>query len=109
MQERCQDNSVCQLSCKYYFTKFCVLKEKQKKEETLTNNAIVSEAAGNIARRAVPVHLKNGSRKLKVNALLDDASTKTYYANADVSAELGLTVFSHRVYVSVLNGEVESF
>ena len=32
---------------------------------------------------------------------------QTYYANADVSAELGLTVFPHRVYVSVLNSEFE--
>jgi hypothetical protein len=32
--------------------------------------------------------LKNGNRRVKVNALLDDASTKTY-TNADVAAELG--------------------
>ena len=33
---------------------------------------------GSIALRTVPVYLKSGNRKLKVNALLDDASTKTY-------------------------------
>ena len=40
-----------------------------------------------LALRTVPVIVKNGSRKLKVNALLDEASTKTYI-NADVAAEL---------------------
>ena len=39
--------------------------------------------------RTVPVKVKNGDRRLTVNALLDDASTKTYI-NADVAAELGL-------------------
>ena len=38
-----------------------------------------------VALRTVPVVLRNGTRTLKVNALLDDASTKTYL-NADVAA-----------------------
>ena len=42
-----------------------------------------------IGLRTVPVILKNGERSLKINALLDDASTKSYF-NADVAAELGL-------------------
>ena len=69
---------------------------------------MASEAAGNIALRTVPVYLENGNRKLKVNTLLDDASTNTY-VNADVAAELGLTGCPQRVSVSVLNGQVESF
>ena len=44
---------------------------------------------GFVALRTVPVVLRNGTRTLKVNALLDDSSTKTYL-NADVAAELGL-------------------
>jgi len=51
---------------------------------------MVSETAGNITLRTVPVYFKNGNWKLKVNALLNDASTKTN-VNADVAAELGLT------------------
>ena len=47
------------------------------------------ETHGSVALRTVPVYLTNGNRKLKVNALLDDASTKTYI-NADVAAKLGL-------------------
>ena len=42
-----------------------------------------------VALRTVPVFLKNGHRRIEVNALLDEASTKTYL-NADVAAELEL-------------------
>jgi len=38
---------------------------------------LLSEIHGTVALRTVPVYLTNGSRKLKVNALLDNASTKT--------------------------------
>ena len=61
-----------------------------------------------IALRTVPVVLKNGSRSLHVNALLDDASTKTYI-NADVAAELGIQGTTDTVTVNVLNGQVETF
>ena len=61
-----------------------------------------------IALRTVPVILKNGDRSLKVNALLDDASTKTYI-NSDVAAQLGLQGKTERVTVNVLNGQVETF
>ena len=45
--------------------------------------------SGMIALRTIPVYLSNGNRKIKVSALLDDASTKSYI-NSDVAAELGL-------------------
>ena len=48
-----------------------------------------SKRMGNVALRTVSVYLWNGDHRLIINALLDDASTKTY-ANADVAAELGL-------------------
>ena len=47
-------------------------------------------------------------RRLKVNALLDDASTQTY-VNADVAAELGLSGAFETIKVKVLNGECKSF
>ena len=50
---------------------------------------MVSETTGNIALRTIPVYLKNGNKRVRVNAVLDDASTKTY-VNVDVTAELGL-------------------
>ena len=61
-----------------------------------------------MALRTVPVFLKNGNRRIKVNALLDEASTKTYL-NADVAAELGLQGHPQSVTVNVLNGQTENF
>ena len=63
------------------------------------------ENCGNIALRTISVYPKSGNRKLKVKALLDDASTKTYI-NVDVAAELG---HPQKVNVSLLNGQVETF
>ena len=61
-----------------------------------------------ITLRTVPVILKNGVRKLVVNALLDDASTETYI-KGDVAAELGLQGKSRKVTVNVLNGQEDTF
>lgn len=58
--------------------------------------------------RTVPVILKNGKRSLRVNALLDDASTKTYI-NTDVASELGLSGQLENVSVNVLNGQIKTF
>ena len=82
-------------------------KQKEKQNNTTMMSKRVGNC-GNIALRTVPVYLKNGNQKLKVNALLDDANTKTY-VNADVAAELGLQGHPQRVNVSVLNGQVETF
>ena len=61
-----------------------------------------------VALRTVPVVLKNGTRTVKVNALLDDAITKTYL-NADVAAELGQLGQTEKETVNVLNDQVETF
>ena len=61
-----------------------------------------------IGLRSVPVLLTNGHCSVQINALLDDASTKTY-VNADVAAELGLQGRTEKVTVNVLNGQVETF
>ena len=60
------------------------------------------------ALRTVPLILKNRGQKLVVNALLDDASTKTY-VNSDVAAELGLQGESRKVTVNVFNGQEDTF
>ena len=78
----------------------------QKVEQNDTTMMI--ESTGTIALRTIPVYIRNGNRKLQVNALLDDASTKTYL-NADVAAELGLQGCLRKVNVSLLNGKVETF
>ena len=43
-----------------------------------------------------------------MNALLDEASTKTYL-NTDVAVELGLHGRTEEVRVNVLNGQIETF
>ena len=67
-----------------------------------------TEPAKFLALRTVPVVVKNGERRLIVNALLDDGSTKTYI-NGDVAAELGLEGSTQRITVNVLNGKEDSF
>ena len=64
--------------------------------------------SGYLALRTVPVILKNGDRSLKVNALLDEASTRTYI-NADVATKLGLNGRAENVSVNVLNGQIKAF
>ena len=64
--------------------------------------------ANHIRLRTVPVILKNGERSLKINDLLDDASTKSYI-NADIAAELGIQGRTEKMTVNVLNGQVETF
>ena len=52
--------------------------------------------------------IKNGCRRLIVNALLDDASTKSYI-NSDVAAEIGLQGKVRNVTVNVLNEKMSTF
>ena len=75
---------------------------------TLSTEAmLVMGFTGSIALRTIPVCLQNGNKRLRVNALLDDASTKTYI-NADVAAEIDLQG-ELKVNVNVLNGQLKSF
>ena len=66
------------------------------------------EPAKYLTLRTVLVAVKNGERRMIVNALIDDGSTKTYI-NGDVAAELGLEGSTQRITVNVLNGEEDSF
>ena len=49
--------------------------------------------------------MKNGGHYLKVNALLDDASSKSYISSG-VASSLGLQGEHRKLNVTVLNGEV---
>ena len=91
-------------------TKVSIEVKKELKDQKVEQNdtTMMIEITGTIALRIIPVYIRNGNRKLQVNALLDDASTKTYI-NADVAAELGLQGCLRRVNVSLLNGKVETF
>lgn len=52
-----------------------------------------------IGLRTVPIFVKNGDRLIKLNALLEDASTQTN--NTNVAAELGLHGKPQKVTVNV--------
>ena len=67
-----------------------------------------SEDDNRIGLRAVPVILKNGTRSVQVNALLDDGSTQTYL-NTAVATELGLRSEPTTLTISTLNGQVKTF
>ena len=82
-------------------------KEQPHAQQTTMMTQINSRAEF-IALRTVPIILKNGDWSLKVNALLDEKSTKIY-PNADVAAELGLQGRTEKVTVNGLNGLMDTF
>jgi len=53
-----------------------------------------------VSLRTVPVWIKGNGKKLKVNAVLDDASTGTFL-NEEIAIALGLQSAYERVTVSV--------
>ena len=57
--------------------------------------------------RTVPVWLKTNGKKIKVNAVLDDASTVSY-VNEEVAGALGLSATYEKVSVNVLGEKVET-
>ena len=58
--------------------------------------------------RTVPVIVSSDTKQIKINALLDDGSTKSYI-NSDIAAELGIQTVAQKVKVNVLNGNTETF
>ena len=90
--------------CHWFFYLRGSLREREIHRTTTAEGT----QTGFLALRTVPVILKNGNRAIKVNALLDEASTKTYI-HADVASELGLQGISRKVTVNVLNGQTETF
>ena len=63
---------------------------------------------GCILLRVMPVIVKNGSKILLINAVLDDGSTQTYL-NVDIAAKLSLHGEIHKSQVTVINGTVATF
>ena len=58
--------------------------------------------------RTIPVWLKKNNRKVKVNAILDDASNETFL-NEEVAGMLGIQEPFQTIKVHVLNNEIETF
>ena len=96
-------------SQKYSRNNRSVQRMEQRSEPS--ENAHVGNGARNgdsdASLRTVPVVLKNGSKRVKVNALLDDGSARTYI-NETVVNELGLYGCPSNITVDVLNGVKEN-
>ena len=58
---------------------------------------------GCISMRTVPIIVENRSKRLIINALLDDGTTQTYL-NADIAAKLGLHGEIRKSQVNAING-----
>ena len=82
--------------------------ESQNRQSERSHTKCMFSKSNFVAFRTVPVILKNGNRKIRVNALLDDAST-TSFVNADVAAELGLQGKMEKITTSILNDRTETF
>ena len=80
----------------------------KQEERSHTTTTVGGAQTSFLSLRTVPVIVKNGDRKVKVNALLDEASTKTYI-NCDGAGELRLQGIPRKVTVNVLNGHTETF
>ena len=67
------------------------------------SHAAIQQPTTRVALRTIPVIVRNGSRSLTVNALLDDGSTRTFL-NSDVAAELGLYGERDSITVGTMGG-----
>ena len=81
-------------------------KSNERSHTTTMHATKQPRVADEFVLQNVAVILKNGNRRLVVNALLDDGSTKTY-VNSDIGAELNLKGTLERAYIGVLNGKSE--
>ena len=82
--------------------------EPTKRTHMTTTGVEPAPSTKFVALRTVPVYLTCGKRKVKVNALLDDSSSKTYL-NSDIAAELELEGSLQELTVNVLNDNQEKF
>ncbi len=79
--------------------------ETESRTHTTTHDTPTTEA---LSLRTIPVWLKANNRKVKINALLDDASNETFL-NAEVAGVLDIQEPLQTVKVHVLNDEIETF
>ena len=82
--------------------------EPTERTHTTTTGAEPAPSTKFVALKTVPVYLTSGKRKVKVNALLDDGSSKTYL-NSDIAAELEVKGSPRELTVNVLNDNQEKF
>jgi len=84
------------------------VKDQIAENKNETHNFVTVKSHPTVALRTVPVIVSSGQKRIKINALMDDASTKTYL-NTSVAAELGLHAETKKITVNMLNRKTESF
>ena len=82
--------------------------EQGSKERSQVTTLTCAQYKEVVSLRTVPVWLKSKGKKIKVNAVLDDASTVSY-VNEEVAGALGLSATYEKVSFNVLNENVETF
>ena len=80
--------------------------ERSERAHMTTTTTKLTVPSEFMALQTVPVYLTSGSRRVKVNALLDEGSSKTYL-NSDIAAELGLEGRPEELTVKVLTNNQE--
>ena len=77
--------------------------ESNERTHTATTGTKPALSSEYVALRTVPLYLTNAKRRIKVDALLDDANSRTYL-NSDIAAELERKgTRPHELTVNVLN------
>ena len=82
--------------------------EASQESTNITSSASAKVSVKSLSFRTISVWLKANGKKIKVNAVLDDASSASYM-NEDVAGVLGLSVPYEPVAVQVVNNKVETF
>ena len=80
----------------------------ERAQRTHTSRNKSTPAAEALSLRTIPVWLKTNGRKVKINAILDNASNESFL-NEQVAGALGLNEPYQTVKVHVLNNEVKTF
>lgn len=75
--------------------------EQEIQEHSHITTLASAQNQENVSLRTAPVWLSANGRKIKVNALLDDASSVSY-VNEELAGALGLSATYEQVVVNVL-------
>ncbi|XP_065639456.1 uncharacterized protein LOC136072233 [Hydra vulgaris] len=109
----CTDTHNCLLHKKRHQNE--TISKDFKEKDTILENSHTSNiqfhsnhVMNYISLKTAPVILRNGNKKVVVNALLDNGSTKTCL-NSDVADELSLQGKTEKVTVNMINGKIDSF
>ena len=108
----CRNSGVCAVEgCRNTHHRLLHQDQRAEQVKKQQSHSVVSTKTSSIVTqispRTIPVVLRNGHKRVKVNALLDDACDRTY-VNSRVTEELSLQGEKQKVKVEVINGDVKA-